>query len=855
MSSGPELPSGTVTFLFTDIEGSTRLLKQLGEGYGEVLGEHTRILRAAFAAHGGRVVDTQGDSFFVAFRRAREAVAAALEAQRQLATHDWPDGMPVKVRMGLHTGEPAVGEERYLGLGVHRAARVGAAGHGGQVLLSQSTRELLRDDPLPGVSCRDLGLHRLKDLDERERIYQLQAPGLPTAFPPLKTEPRRRRVDRRLIPVAVVLAGGAVAAAVLLTRGQSGSAQASAGVAADSVGVFDAQSGKLIAQALVRTGPSSVAYGEDSVWVTNTNDNSVTRIDPKTNASVQTIPVGQGPAGIAIGGGFVWVANGLDGKASKIDPNTNTAVETIQVGNGPTGVAFGGGRVWVANSTDRTVTEIAPGSQAPPRTIPVGPGADALAFGFGFVWVVSETGNSVTRIGARSGTVLPPITVGNGPSGIAVGAGAVWVANRLDGTVSRIDPRTGGVKVIPVGEGPSAVASGSRVVWVSNERAGMLSRIDPDVNKVVQIVKIGNRPAGVALAGDTLYVAVGTSGLEHRGGRLTVLAERFDSIDPAATYNWSAVILTNDGLLTFERVGGNSGAHLVPDLATSIPTPTDGGRTYTFQVRAGIHYSTGALVQPADFRRAIERSLANPAGTGFYLTGIVGAATCAKTPKRCDLSPGIVVDSASNTVSFHLTAPDPDFLDKLALSSAYAVPAGTPLKAPLPLPATGPYMIEGYNGKHGLRLVRNPRFHEWAPAAQPAGYPDEIIWKFGVSPDAQVNAVRQNEADHTQVSADVVPALRRDGYGNRLHVSPGVATRYYFLNTRLAPFNNVKARRALNYAVDRDRVELEHGTDIGQSSCQVLPPNFAGYVRYCPYPLDLTRARQLVAASGTIGQG
>ena len=158
-----ELPVGTVTFLFTDIEGSTRLLKQLRDRYGEVLEEHQRILRETFAAHDGHEIDTQGDSFFVAFRRAKEAVAAAVDGQRRLAAHDWPDGTELRVRMGIHTGEPASAGQRYVGLGVHRAARISAAGHGGQVLVSQVTRELLRDDPLPDVSLRDLGEHQLKD--------------------------------------------------------------------------------------------------------------------------------------------------------------------------------------------------------------------------------------------------------------------------------------------------------------------------------------------------------------------------------------------------------------------------------------------------------------------------------------------------------------------------------------------------------------------------------------------------------------------------------------------------------------------------------------------------------------------
>ena len=145
-----ELPSGTVTFLFTDIEGSTRLVKQLGEHYGDVLVRISAILRGAFAEFGGQEIDTQGDAFFVAFRRARDAALAAIAAQRALGAHNWPEGVELRVRMGIHTGEPAQAEERYHGLGVHRAARIMAAGHGGQILVSQATCSVLGDDELPG---------------------------------------------------------------------------------------------------------------------------------------------------------------------------------------------------------------------------------------------------------------------------------------------------------------------------------------------------------------------------------------------------------------------------------------------------------------------------------------------------------------------------------------------------------------------------------------------------------------------------------------------------------------------------------------------------------------------------------
>jgi len=183
----PERPTGTVTFLFSDIEGSTRLLQQLRNRYDEVLSTHARLLRSAIEQFDGHEIDTQGDAFFVAFARARDAVAAAVAAQRSLAEESWPEGVSVRVRMGIHTGEPLVGGERYVGMGVNRGARICAAGHGGQVLLSNTTRELVEDELPDDVRVLDLGEHELKDLNRPERIFQLEIDGLPSSFPPLRT--------------------------------------------------------------------------------------------------------------------------------------------------------------------------------------------------------------------------------------------------------------------------------------------------------------------------------------------------------------------------------------------------------------------------------------------------------------------------------------------------------------------------------------------------------------------------------------------------------------------------------------------------------------------------------------------
>jgi class 3 adenylate cyclase len=185
------LPSGTVTFLFTDIEGSTRLLRRLGERYAEVVGRHDRLVRAACVSHGGREISTQGDAFFVAFPRAADAVAAAVQVQRTLAAERWPEGAGVRVRMGLHTGEPVVGATDYVGLAVHRAARICALGHGGEILLSSATRELLEDDLRPAISFRDLGERRLKDFDRPEHLYQVVVDDVADVLPPLAPEERK----------------------------------------------------------------------------------------------------------------------------------------------------------------------------------------------------------------------------------------------------------------------------------------------------------------------------------------------------------------------------------------------------------------------------------------------------------------------------------------------------------------------------------------------------------------------------------------------------------------------------------------------------------------------------------------
>ena len=267
--------------------------------------------------------------------------------------------------------------------------------------------------------------------------------------------------------------------------------------------------------------------------------------------------------------------------------------------------------------------------------------------------------------------------------------------------------------------------------------------------------------------------------------------------------------------------------------------PSDDGKNYIFKVRKGIKYSTGGEVKPSDFTYTFERQFKAAAPASNFYQGIVGGDACAKKPKECDLSKGVVADDAASTVTFHLKEPDPDFLQKLAIPFAYVVQKGTPNKdiGTKPLPATGPYMIQEYVPDQRMVFVRNPNFKEWSREAQPDGYPDKILMKLGLSISDAVTQIENGQADW---SYDAPPADRLgeigDKYKDQFHINPVPQNYHMAINTRVAPFNKVEVRQALNFATDRNAVlQLWGGKALGKISCQILPFNFPGNQPYCPY--------------------
>jgi peptide/nickel transport system substrate-binding protein len=352
---------------------------------------------------------------------------------------------------------------------------------------------------------------------------------------------------------------------------------------------------------------------------------------------------------------------------------------------------------------------------------------------------------------------------------------------------------------------------------------------------------------------------------------LTTLANAAPSgsPDPQVDYTlqeWQLLVLTHDGLVAFRHAAGNPGTQIVPDLATSIPKPTDGGKTYTFTLRSGIKFSNGQVVTPKDVLATFERlfKIGDSPNAGTWYNVIVGGDACVKTPKTCSLAKGITI--SGNKITFHLTHGDPEFLDKLGVPFAYILPASTPTKnVNFPPPGTGPYKWAEYAPNKEIKLVRNPFFKVWSKDAQPAGNPDVILQKFGLSVEAEVTAVENNQADWV---FDPIPADRLGEigtkYADQVYISPLTAIWYFAFNTRIPPFNNLDARRAVNYATDRNAlIKVYGGPKLGVPTCQILPPNFPGYQPYCPYTTkpgsgkwtgpDMAKAMQLMKTSHTAG--
>jgi class 3 adenylate cyclase/streptogramin lyase len=505
-------PAGTVTFLFTDVEGSTELLRRLRDEYGSVLGLHRQLVRAAAEENRGVEVDTQGDSFFFAFQRASDGVRAAIGAQRALTAEEWPEGVTVRVRMGLHTGEATMDEGRYHGLAVHRAARIAAVAHGGQVLISESTRALLADEEdLRHVGFRDVGLLTLKDFDQPIRVYRLTAPGLAE----VQRRPRARASNRRRLLVAALVVAVLAAAAGVLVAGLGGGHSAVA-VPDNSVAVVEPPAGKVVDAVPVGQAPNSIALDRSAAWVANSGSGTVTRIDIRTHATSTIGGLQSAPYQLAAGAAKVWATESTAGLAS-ISTATQTASAPVPL-QAPTGIAYsaqgiasGFGSLWIGGSlpTGLDLLRVDPATLRIVAERHVGPvSRHAIALGGGGVWVSELLANAVSEFDPTTLRVTRRIAIG-GPTAITVGGGSLWVCGAADNAVWRFEARDGfrARTMIAVGGDPVSIAYGEGFAWAALAD-GRLVRIDPATDAVHR-TKVASSLNGVAVGSGSVWAEAG----------------------------------------------------------------------------------------------------------------------------------------------------------------------------------------------------------------------------------------------------------------------------------------------------------------------------------------------------------
>jgi len=513
----PVLPEGTVTLLFTDVEGSTRMLQSLGrEKYARALEEHRALVRSALRSCGGVEVEMQGDSFHFAFAYARDGVAGAAGAQRALSGHSWADA-PMRVRIGLHTGEPMQVGGLYTGIDVHRAARVMDAAHGGQILLTERTAGLVEGELPADTDLRNLGRYQLKDFDHPLDLFELTLGSDDRLFPPLRapSADASRRRSRRSFAVFAVAAVVATVIGVALLAVRDDPAPS---ITPNSLVLLDADTLEPIDVLTVGRAPGMVRASEDAAWVLDADDRTVTRVS-SVSMELRTVSVGLDPTSLAVSEKAVWVSDGSTGAIASVDPIALSVEFTIQQpelgqSNHHSGVfgqlALVDNSLWVSNR-DRTLSKIDAARgvvSLRSRIGGLGPNPDVIGADRAGVWLgVFEL---VYRVSPGTGEVAGAVELTfNEIDAIAVGNGSVWVTTPATDTVWQINPETERVhRAIQIAGGPSALAIGDDATWVGTERTGTLARVEATSGRVTRLAELGRPIRSIAVAEHGIWVTV-----------------------------------------------------------------------------------------------------------------------------------------------------------------------------------------------------------------------------------------------------------------------------------------------------------------------------------------------------------
>lgn len=723
----------------------------------------------------------------------------------------------------------------------------------------------------------ELGLEPGQELKDLHQAILSQAPSLGQPGSRARAPVVRRR--RALFVGALCgVVAAAVAVPILARGGSEGSAKVGETVLPNRVAVIDPASNAVVEQFPVGARPGAIATHGNAVWVANLDDQSLSRLDAETGDLVKTIPLPAAPTALAAEARAVWLASGSasgSGSLVRVDGEFNSAGFARPIPEPDlwpdvtpaATVAFGD--LWVVHSAG-LLLRLDPTGQHVIARIELGNYPTAVAASSDAVWVSNSDDGTVKRIDPTN-VVTATTPVGHGPSAIAAGADAVWVADSLDGMLTALEPETGAVlKTIAVGGRPVGLAVTPDAVWVIDAERNLVLRVDPSRSRVIEKVPLGNMPQGIAVVRGKPWVTVARGGSREPSGRGVARVDLRNDIggaDPAVVADPTAfqiVYATCAPLVGYPDRPAPEGSQLVPEVAESVPTPSAGGRVYTFRVRPGFAFSppSNQAVTARTFKYAIERALdprLHSVSAAQTLSDVVGetAFTAGKAPHIAGIS------AHGDTLTVRLLQPQPDFLARLAEPAFCPVPTNTPVDPKgVVAPAAGPYYVAVYDpGKH-IIVKRNPNYHGSRPHRLA-----EFDFVIGVAPDTSVQQIERGRADYVAdgLSQKANEALaKRFGPGSaaaragrqQYFVDRFLSIRRLSLNTTRPPFSDPKLRRAVNYAIDRPalvavRVHYQPGVTPppGSVADAYLPVGVPGYPTTHVYPVhgpDLAAARKLV---------
>ena len=501
------------TFLIADVRGYTTFTQVHGDELaGRLAARFAGIVEEVVEARDGRLLELRGDEALVVFVSPRQAVRAAMALQARFVTETLADpAMPLGVGIGVDAGEAVPVQDGYRGGALNLAARLCGIARAGETLMSGEAAHLARQ--VEGVRYTDRGSVNLKGLDQPVHVMRVAPeqddPTDDRAFVALtrqSAKPAARRHQLRIVTAAVLVLLVALAGVTIGIR-QSHTATLPT-LSGNVVGRVSLASGRVVGDVPVGAGAGAVTSGDGSVWVANTIDGTVTRIDLRApSAPADTISLSAAPdettqpSAIAVGDDAVWVADADNRRVDRIDPTTNRVVATVTVGNGPTGLAVVGNDVWVSDGLDDTVSVIDEATDRVVATIPVGASPSAVAYGDGSIWVANAGSANVVRIDPTTHTPLASIGVGSGPSALVVSAGGVWVSEALAGVISMIDPAHNQVTTTrQVGTIPSGLAVAGNDLWVTDTNNDAITRVDLSDPASSLTAPLGSTTAGATVA-------------------------------------------------------------------------------------------------------------------------------------------------------------------------------------------------------------------------------------------------------------------------------------------------------------------------------------------------------------------